>query len=113
MNIFQAIQDGTFSDKSNWVLMTPKRSNPTIVSVRNGRWYDPKTWDIGRCPTKDDVVELRHKVEVGKTAVIRFKKLQVNNGGFLNQQQSGVEGQKYLHALGTIVAEGSLVIKIA
>ena len=71
--------------------MAPKRLNSIIVSVHAGHWYDPTTWNLGRCPTEDDIVELRHKVEVEKTAVVRFKKLQVNNGGFLNQLQSNIK----------------------
>ncbi|MGQ9819928.1 MAG: beta strand repeat-containing protein [Candidatus Kapaibacteriales bacterium] len=50
------------SDGSNIVLTTVPI---TIVSVTNGRWTNPGTWDIGAVPTANDDVEIRHVVWTG------------------------------------------------
>lgn len=37
----------------------------TIVSIANGRWSNPGTWDVGYVPTAVDEVEIRHIVWTG------------------------------------------------
>lgn len=50
------------SDGSNIVLTaTPL----VIVSIANGRWTNPGTWDVGYVPTANDEVEIRHVVWTG------------------------------------------------
>lgn len=50
------------SDGSNIVLTaTPL----VIVSITNGRWTNPGTWDVGYVPTANDDVEIRHVVWTG------------------------------------------------
>ncbi|MCX7909085.1 MAG: hypothetical protein N2560_06175 [Ignavibacteria bacterium] len=50
------------SDGSNIILTgTPL----TIVSITNGRWTNPATWDVGYVPSAVDEVEIRHIVWTG------------------------------------------------
>ena len=49
-------------DGSNILLTTTPM---TIISVTNGRWTNPGTWDVGLVPTADDDVEIRHVVWTG------------------------------------------------
>lgn len=120
MNNFEAIKDGYFGDPKNWKYVSQTIGDqterlalrPTIVSVKSGRWYDPGTWDKNRCPSKDDVVEVRHVVEVGKTAVVYFKQLQNRSGGCLYQVQTGTVGQKYINVVGSICAIGSPAVVV-
>lgn len=50
------------SDGSNIVLTTVPM---TIISVTNGRWTNPGTWDVGLVPTANDDVEIRNVVWTG------------------------------------------------
>lgn len=50
------------SDGSNIVLTTVPM---TIVSITNGRWTNPGTWDVGLVPTANDDVEIQHVVWTG------------------------------------------------
>ncbi len=65
INLISAGGGGTvyeLSDGSNIVLTgTPL----TIVSVTNGRWTNPGTWDVGYVPSAVDEVEIRHIVWTG------------------------------------------------
>jgi hypothetical protein len=36
-----------------------------LISVRNGRWSDPQTWDEGRTPVTEDYALIRHIVYTG------------------------------------------------
>jgi hypothetical protein len=50
------------SDGSNILITTTPL---TIISVTNGRWTNPGTWDVGVVPTASDDVEIRHIVWTG------------------------------------------------
>lgn len=50
------------TDGSNILLTTTPM---TIISVTNGRWTNPATWDVGYVPTANDDVEIRHVVWTG------------------------------------------------
>ncbi len=50
------------TDGSNILLTTTPM---TIISVTNGRWTNPGTWDVGYVPTANDDVEIRHVVWTG------------------------------------------------
>lgn len=44
------------------------RASNSMISVKNGRWSNPNTWDDGRTPTSDDNVEIRTVVYAGINA---------------------------------------------
>lgn len=50
------------SDGSNIIITTTPL---TIISITNGRWTNPGTWDVGLVPTANDDVEIRHVVWTG------------------------------------------------
>jgi hypothetical protein len=65
INLIASSGGGTvyeLSDGSNILLTTTPM---TIISVTNGRWTNPGTWDVGLVPTADDDVEIRHVVWTG------------------------------------------------
>ena len=35
---------------------------PTVISVKNGDWSDPQTWDTGALPRDEDIVLVRHSI---------------------------------------------------
>jgi len=44
------------------------RGGPTIfISVANGRWSNPATWDEGEQPSETDLAAIRHNVHIGYT----------------------------------------------
>ncbi len=65
INLIASAGGGTIyelSPGSNIILTTTPL---TIISVTNGRWTNPGTWDIGIVPTANDDVEIRHVVWTG------------------------------------------------
>jgi hypothetical protein len=56
-------------------------AHPTIISVRDGNWTAPSTWDLGRVPVETDIVSVAHVVKydgdgaadvIGVTGTLRF-----------------------------------------
>jgi hypothetical protein len=56
-------------------------AHPTIISVQDGLWSNPATWDQGRAPTESDIVSVVHAVNydgdgaadvIGVTGTLRF-----------------------------------------
>ncbi len=45
---------------------------PTIMSVQNGPWDAPATWDLGRIPNAGDNVEIHHTVTLRTTDAIAW-----------------------------------------
>lgn len=62
--------EGTYSNLASNVatvsqLLITQNAPALITSVRNGRWSDPQTWNVGAQPISSDFVELSHKIWTG------------------------------------------------
>ncbi|NLJ15096.1 MAG: hypothetical protein GX372_07600 [Ignavibacteria bacterium] len=67
-------------------LLITQNAAAVIASVRNGRWSDPETWNVGAQPISSDFVELSHKVWTG------------DGIGFLTTTNHGGTPRKYARA---------------
>ena len=69
----------------------------TLITVSDGLWSDPATWDAGRVPTMNDNVSIEHHVLLDHGHV-----------GLLHISTGTVTLYGELHAHGSIVVEGTL-----
>ncbi len=65
INLIASAGGGTVYELSNGSNILLTTTPMTIISVTNGRWTNPGTWDVGLVPTADDDVEIRHVVWTG------------------------------------------------
>jgi len=65
IDLIAAAGGGTINELSNGSNIVLTTTPLLIVSITNGRWTNPGTWDVGYIPSADDDVEIRHVVWTG------------------------------------------------
>jgi len=46
------------------IMLAKKSKQKRVYTVKEGSWYDPSVWDVGRCPRNDEIAVLRHNVKI-------------------------------------------------
>ncbi len=58
-------------------------AEPTIVSIADGPWSDPSSWNLDRIPTTDDVVSVQHALSYSTTVSPDLAVVAIQEGGTL------------------------------
>lgn len=87
--------DGSASDFANFsyfaLNFTTQMPCMDFRSVRDGSWSDPATWSCNRVPTRDDDVEVVHKIRMPPLFPYhKVKSIRFGNGGAVNYEQGAI-----------------------
>ena len=70
INLIAAAGGGTSRQLSSGSEIILSSAPMDVISIANGRWSDPLTWDIGDVPAANDNVHVRHVVYTGIDAQV-------------------------------------------
>lgn len=71
-------------------------TNMKVISITNGRWSDPGTWDIGMMPAYDDDVEVRNAVWIGDRRAL------FGGSAYSGNERNGADGSDANSSANTI-----------